>query len=385
MMNKTVLLVDDEKDICDVLNISLADLGYTVFTAQSGVQALQILREVNPPVVLTDIRMPFMDGIELLRVIKNENPDTEVIMLTGHGDMDLAIKSLKLQATDFITKPIKDEVLEIALKRAHERISMKRQLKAYTENLEELVREKSAKLVMAERMAAVGETIAGLSHAIKNIAGGLEGGTFVLEKGMELDNKDYIHQGWEAVRVNFEKIRDLSVDLLNYAKFSELNCSLCNPNQPAKEAMALMRHSAEEHGIDLKLDLSRDLEAILLDSDAIQHCLVNLITNAIEATPSGDPAGKRKEVFLMTTKPEDWGVEYQVVDNGCGMERDVKEKVFNTFVSTKGATGTGIGLMLTKKVIDAHGGVIEFESEVNVGTSFSVRLPGRTQAMKDNS
>ena len=384
-MNKTVLLVDDEKDICDVLNISLADLGYTVFTAQSGVQALQILRKVNPPVVLTDIRMPFMDGIELLRVIKNENPDTEVIMLTGHGDMDLAIKSLKLQATDFITKPIKDEVLEIALKRAHERISMKRQLKAYTENLEELVREKSAKLVMAERMAAVGETIAGLSHAIKNIAGGLEGGTFVLEKGMELDNKDYIHQGWEAVRVNFEKIRDLSVDLLNYAKFSELNCSLCNPNQPAKEAMALMRHSAEEHGIDLKLDLSRDLEAILLDSDAIQHCLVNLITNAIEATPSGDPAGKRKEVFLMTTKPEDWGVEYRVVDNGCGMERDVKEKVFNTFVSTKGATGTGIGLMLTKKVIDAHGGVIEFESEVNVGTSFSVRLPGRTQAMKDNS
>ncbi len=384
-MNKTVLLVDDEKDICDVLNISLSDLGYTVFTAQSGVQALQILREVNPPVVLTDIRMPFMDGIELLRVIKNENPDTEVIMLTGHGDMDLAIKSLKLQATDFITKPIKDEVLEIALKRAHERISMKRQLKAYTENLEELVREKSAKLVMAERMAAVGETIAGLSHAIKNIAGGLEGGTFVLEKGMELDNKDYIHQGWEAVRVNFEKIRDLSVDLLNYAKFSELNCSLCNPNQPAKEAMALMRHSAEEHGIDLKLDLSRDLEAILLDSDAIQHCLVNLITNAIEATPSGDSGGKRKEVFLMTTKPEDWGVEYKVVDNGCGMERDVKEKVFNTFVSTKGATGTGIGLMLTKKVIDAHGGVIEFESEVNVGTSFSVRLPGRTQAMKDNS
>ena len=96
-----------------------------------------------------------MDGIELLRRIKQINQDTEVIMVTGHGDMDLAIKSLKYEATDFITKPIKDEALEIALKRARERISMRRQLRDYTEHLEDLVREKSAKLVEAERLIAV--------------------------------------------------------------------------------------------------------------------------------------------------------------------------------------------------------------------------------------
>jgi signal transduction histidine kinase/FixJ family two-component response regulator len=151
-------------------------LGYDVSTAGDGEQALQIFREIKPPIVLTDIKMPGMDGIELLKKIKIENPDSEVIMITGHGDMDLAIKSLKYQAIDFVTKPINDDALEIALNRAHEKIQMRQQLKKYTENLEELVREKSARLVALERQVAVDQTIQGLAAAMRNIAGDLEGG-----------------------------------------------------------------------------------------------------------------------------------------------------------------------------------------------------------------
>jgi len=175
-MDERILIVDDEEDIRVVLGISLSDLGYEVYTAENGEEALRILRETNLPIVLTDIRMPVMDGIELLRKIKHENPEIEVIMITGHGDMDLAIKSLKHEATDFITKPIKDEVLEIALKRARERISMRRQLREYTEHLEELVQEKSAKLVEAERLIAVGQVVEGLSSAMRNIVEDLESG-----------------------------------------------------------------------------------------------------------------------------------------------------------------------------------------------------------------
>lgn len=384
-MDKTVLFVDDEKDICDVLSISLSDLGYKVYTAENGQEALRIIQEINPPIVLTDIRMPVMDGIELLRRIKLQNPETEVIMVTGHGDMDLAIKSLKHEATDFIVKPIKDEALEIALKRALERISLRRQLREYTENLEELVQEKSAKLVQAERLAAVGETIAGLSHAIKNIAGGLEGGTFVLEKGIELDNKDYISQGWEAVRFSFEKIKDLSVDLLNYAKFTDLNFIFSDPNEPAREVAELMKTRAEKLGINLKMDLSSDLKTIRFDPDAIHHCLLNLVTNSIDAVLGEDSSDTRKEVLLETTKPEGWGVEYKVTDNGCGMPDEVREKLFTSFFSTKGATGTGIGLMITKKVVDAHEGLIQSETEEGVGSVFTIRLPERTQDHESNS
>jgi PAS domain S-box-containing protein len=175
-MNNTLLLADDEEGIRKVLGIALADAGYEVCTAENGVEALRLFREALPPIVLTDIKMPGMDGIELLRQIKTERPETEVIMITGHGDMELAIESLKLEATDFVTKPINDDALAIALKRARERIAMRRQLREYTDNLKRLVRKQAARLVEAERLAAVGQAIEGISSAFRGMAGDLEGG-----------------------------------------------------------------------------------------------------------------------------------------------------------------------------------------------------------------
>jgi signal transduction histidine kinase/FixJ family two-component response regulator len=173
-MDNKLLLVDDEEGIRKVLGISLSDSGYEVLTAENGEEALEIFRRENPSIVLTDIKMPVMDGIELLRKIKDENPDTEVIMITGHGDMDLAIKSLKYRAIDFVTKPINDDILEIALGRAHEKIRMRQKLRAYTENLETLVQEKSAQLVEIERQVAVGQAVEGLAAMLRNLAGDLE-------------------------------------------------------------------------------------------------------------------------------------------------------------------------------------------------------------------
>ena len=301
-MQKSILLVDDEEGIRKVLGIALADLGYTVYPAENGVDALRIFKDVQPPIVLTDIKMPEMDGIELLRRLKKLSPDTEVIMITGHGDIDLAIKSVKYEATDFVTKPINDEVLEIALNRAQERIAMRRKLNEYTQNLEELVEDKTRKLVEAERLAAVGQTVAGLSHAIKNITGGLKGGAFVLEKGIELGDQKYLLQGWEMIKGNVDKITNLSLDLLNYAKATDLDVEACDPNQPAQEVIDLMRPRAQEHGIDLVGDFSQNLNACHLDSDLMCRCLLNLVTNAIDACISADPDKPDKMVTVRTKK-----------------------------------------------------------------------------------
>jgi signal transduction histidine kinase/CheY-like chemotaxis protein len=175
-MEEKILLVDDEEGIRKVLGISLTDSGYHVFTAENGAEALKIINTEKPSIVLSDIKMPVMDGLTLLRKIRSEYPETEVIMITAHGDMDSAIQCLKLSATDFITKPINPEILEIALKRAFEKITMRRRLKEYTDNLETLVREKSERLVEVERLAAVGQAVEGLSSALQDIAGDLEGG-----------------------------------------------------------------------------------------------------------------------------------------------------------------------------------------------------------------
>jgi len=374
-MEKQVLLVDDEPGILKVLGISLADRGYRVLTAENGEEALRVFHEARPEVILTDIKMPGMDGIELLKSIKKESPNTEVIMITGHGEMELAIQSLKYDASDFITKPIDDEALDIALRRALEKLSYKKKLKEYTEDLEKLVEEKSRKLVEAERLAAVGQTVAGLAHAIKNITAGLTGGMYVLERGIDLENRTYLSQGWQMIKGNVQKIKGMAVDLLNYAKEREPEYQLCDPNGPAREVYDLMLSRATEVGVALKIDPAQSLPDAWFDREGIHRVLLNLVSNAIDACTDISCASKTCEVSLRTLKPQGWAVEYQVIDNGCGMDEETRKKVFQIFFSTKGSRGTGLGLMIARKIVDEHGGVIDLSSEKGSGTIFRVRLP----------
>jgi signal transduction histidine kinase len=375
-MTGDILLVDDEAGIRKVLGISLSDLGYTVHTAENAAAALTIIEAVRPSITLTDIKMPGMDGIDLLKAIKSRYPETEVIMLTGHGDMDLAIESLKFQATDFITKPISDDALTVALQRAGERLEMRRQLKAYTENLEHLVEEKSRQLIEAERLAAVGETVAGLSHTIKNITGGLDGGMFVLGKGIELEDAAYLKQGWELVRGNVDRIKTLSLDLLNFAKTDRLEYRQVDPEQPAREVFDLMRSRARDHGMELMLDVAAGLAPTQMDPVGIHQCLLNLVTNAIDACVDTEPGDGAQRITLSVRPLADGGISYQVADTCCGMDERTKARLFQRFFSTKGERGTGIGLMLTRTIVHRHNGTIDVTSQPGRGACFTINLPG---------
>jgi signal transduction histidine kinase len=376
-MTGNILLVDDEAGIRKVLGISLADLGYSVHTAGNGEEALAVMDDIRPSIVFTDIKMPGMDGIELLKTIKTRFPETEIIMLTGHGDMDLAIESLKFRATDFITKPISDDALIVALERATERIELQRQLKAYTENLEHLVEEKSRQLIEAERLAAVGETVTGLSHTIKNIAGGLDGGMFVLEKGIELEDGAYLRQGWELVRANVDRIKTLSLDLLNFAKTDRLEYRLVDPGRPAREVIDLMKSKAEANGLVLILEAAPELAPVKMDSTGIHQCLLNLVTNAIDACVATEPVNETQRITLSVDAADDGGVCYRVADTCCGMDEPTQEKLFQRFFTTKGQRGTGIGLMLTRTIVERHGGTVHVSSAPGEGACFTIHLPGQ--------
>jgi len=175
MKDKTLLLVDDEPGIRKVVGITLADMGYTVLEAVSGDDAWEVFQREAPPVVLTDIRMPGMDGLELLRRIKAKDPETEVILVTGHGDMDMAVQGLKLDACDFISKPVNAEILEISLKRATDKILMRQRMRNYMENLEFQVNEQTQALVEMERQCAAQEAVDGLTQAMGGLAGEVAG------------------------------------------------------------------------------------------------------------------------------------------------------------------------------------------------------------------
>ena len=144
-MPEKILLVDDEPGIRTVLGITLKDAGYDVVSAETAEDALKRFEEDQPSIVVTDIKMPGMDGVELLKEIKKRSPETEVVMITGHGDMSLAIESLKHDAADFVTKPINGDVLEASLRRVEEKLNLKRELARYTIDLERMVKEKSAR------------------------------------------------------------------------------------------------------------------------------------------------------------------------------------------------------------------------------------------------
>lgn len=174
-MHMDILLVDDEAGIRKVVGITLADMGHKVLMAANGEEALEVFRRERPSVVLTDVRMPGMDGLELLRRIKADSPDTEVILVTGHGDMDVAVQGLKLDACDFISKPAGPEILEISLKRAQDKIALRERMRQHTLELEQQVRDQADKLVELERQSAARETVEGLAQVMGGLAGEISG------------------------------------------------------------------------------------------------------------------------------------------------------------------------------------------------------------------
>ena len=165
------------------------------------------------------------------------------------------------------------------------------------------------------------------------------------------------------------------MDLLNYARERELDLHMCDPNEVARQVCHLMNSRADEHGVELEMDLARDLERMLLDPEAIHCCLLNLVTNAIDACADLESVNKPGRVVIRSRRGDEGEAVFEVTDNGCGMARETKEKVFRNFFSTKGSKGTGLGLMITRKIVNQHGGTIELESEMGKGTAFIVRLP----------
>ncbi len=376
-----ILIIDDEKGIRTVLKITLESSGYDVDLAADGDSGLKSFKNENPDIVITDIKMPGIDGIELLKRIKNIRPETEVIVITGHGDMDLAVQSLQYEAADFITKPIDIDVLESAIKKVEDRISISRNIKQYMDDLELLVEEKDKKINESEKLITIGQSIAGMSHAIKNIAGGLKGGAFVLEQGIDQENREYLKKGWEMMKGNIDKITKLSLDLLNYAKTTTLDFKDENPNTPAREIMQLMTHQAKALGIEFKLSPCKEKQLVLMDAEAIHNCLLTLVTNAFDAVDSLEnvaPENKdrQKKVRLQVNNTGSM-IEYTVQDTGCGIKQAIKDIVFNDFITTKGMNGTGFGLMTTKKIIEEHKGRVSFNTQENGGTEFIIQIPLR--------
>lgn len=496
-----ILLIDDEEDILKVLSMSLKMDGYDVITATGGKEGIALFKQTAPQIVLTDIKMPGMDGLQVLKQIREFEPHAEVIIITGHGDIDSAIEALQYGASDFIHKPVKDEALSIALKRAEEKLQIRRQLREYTEDLETMVKiateeferksnfqaklirssndgivatdefwkilifnpeaekifgykrfevvrkmdvrdlfpsqvntffnhkidsglreddqpwielmvtakggekipvrfsgtilwEKNQmmgsvaffqdlteikrlekELVDSERLAAIGQTVAGMAHCIKNILHGFKGGSYLMDVGIEKNNSDKLTKGWQMIQRNIKRTSDLVLDLLSYSKQREPEFEKCFPNEIAAEVCDLVAPHAGDYDIQIERDFSEDIADVIMDPRTIYRSLLNLVSNAIDACIFDENVQKRHIVRVTTILENNAYICFRVEDNGSGMSQEVKNKIFTSFFSTKGAKGTGLGLLVTSKLIEEHRGTIDLVSTEGEGTVFSMRLP----------
>ena len=369
-IEKKILLVDDEEDIREIVHLSLSDMGYQVFEAEDGDEALRIFRDAQPPIVLTDIKMPNMDGIELLQKIKHENAETEVVMITGHGDMDLAIQSLKYEATDFITKPINVNALEIALQRVRDRIITRRQLREYTESLERLIREKTE---LQDHLSSLGMMISSISHGIKGLLTGLDGGMYILEKGFDKKNQSQIAEGWEIVKQMVERIRKMVLDILFYAKERDLKWERIDALSFVGEVAKVIEPKIKSHSIEFKRDFDSKVGEFEINAGYVHSALLNILDNAMDAC-SRDKS-KQKHKITLKVKQDKSHIIFEIADNGVGMDSDTSEKIFTPFFSLKGEKGTGLGLFISNKIIEQHGGEITVTSKLHEGTSFRIKMP----------
>ncbi|MCG6962033.1 MAG: PAS domain-containing protein [Acidobacteria bacterium] len=241
----------------------------------------------------------------------------------------------------------------------------------FAQDLRELKKLEREKLE-AERLAAVGQTVAGLAHGIKNILTGLEGGMYVTSSGLKRGDQGRIRQGWEMLERNMSRVSDLAKNLLAFSRGDHPEPELVRPADIVHDVVTLFRDGAAQHGIELEGVVDDSVEPAWMDPEAIHSCLANLVSNAIDACLVSQDPGCRVELHL---READAAIIFEVVDSGCGMDYEVKQKAFTSFFTTKGKGGTGLGLLLTRKIVQEHGGSITLESTPGQGSTFRLRFP----------
>lgn len=228
-----------------------------------------------------------------------------------------------------------------------------------------------ANQVQQERLAAVGQAVASLSHYTKSILQGIQGGSHAIETGLSREEPQKVAQGWDVVSRNLRRINSLVLDMLSYSRQAAPGIVKSSVNAIVREVVELAQPAAQEKRVTLTTKLDTTLPEVEIDPDGLHHACLNILANAIEAVNplsgkveiSTRPSKKRNEVWIV------------VADNGPGIPPEEQLKIFQPFYSTKGQKGTGLGLAAARKLVEEVGGRITIRSEPDKGTAFAIRLP----------
>jgi signal transduction histidine kinase len=399
-----ILLVDDEESVRETMAAILQRAGYDIVAAPSGEKALEHVNSEQFDLLLTDLRMEGMTGVELMAELRKHSPDTPSIMLTGYASLDSAIEALREGAYDYLVKPCHVDILKAAVARGVERGALARSLRERIEELDAVNDELRA--FSDELEQRVDRATADLSHKVEELA----------ETNRQLEEATRLREAFISVAAHELKTPISSLRLS--AQLAER--VLQQTNTPDQERLSRQIQTVIDQSVKLArlveqmLDVSRvkagrleiqpeptDLVALIegivdharqkttkhtisvlaegpleanMDPLRIEQVLVNLLDNAIKYSPSGGP------IDIQSSQEADGEVQISVTDNGIGIPLEHRERVFEQFYQAHAggsAAGMGLGLYISRQIAELHGGTLEAEFPEEGGSRFVLTLPKR--------
>ena len=356
-----VIVIDDEESMRDSCRMILERDGFETHTADNGHEGIRKVEELQPEIVLIDLKMPGIGGFEVLDRIKQIDPQIIPIVITGYATVESAVEAMKRGAYDFLPKPFTPEELRLIIRRGLERIKLAREADALRRE-KKLIEENFITMVSHQLRSP----LVAILQYFEVLLGGMVGDIQSEQRAMILKAQNRL-----------EKLLELINDWLDVARMN--SGTIVEKRQPIllrdilKKLVEFMRPTAEENGIQLHLQPPGGQDSVMGDPESLEQVFTNLISNAIKYNrPEGS--------VTISTKEEDTHIVVTVSDTGMGIPEEHLPFIFDQFyrvhrTENQRNKGSGLGLTIAKKIVEAHEGAIEVSSEEGIGSVFTVRLP----------
>ena len=370
-----ILVIDDEMGPRESLRMLLKP-DYQVHTADCVEAGMKLLKEKQPDTIVMDIRMPGITGIEGLRKIREIDPHLSVIMLTGFGALETAKEALRLGANDYISKPFDADEMRDIIGRNVERTRLHRTSEHAAAEIKELNNRLLKELAQKDRLASLGQASAEFVHDLGNPLTIVWGYVQLLAKKLERSENGGATRNATSIKElniieqNVRLCRELLTMWQSYGSAEALPHKQISVSTILREVIKGVEALATQSGVDLQSSICEHPCMVLGDAVQIKRAIQNVIINAVQAS------AEKKGSVAVTCTQKDFYVDIRIEDNGSGITPAQMSKIFDPYFTTKqGKSGTGLGLYITKKVLEDHNGSIKVDSTPDRGTTFTIRFP----------
>ncbi len=375
---RKILIVDDEKNILQLLKDNLK-VEFDVYLADCGVAALRLFEQNYFDLMIADVRMPGIDGLQLLRSVKNQYGNCVVLLMTGFAETQVAVNALNEGAFAFVTKPLE---MGLLLKRIHYAVAVIQN----RENQEKVLKEMKSELLMqslfAQRLSALAALSGGISHEMLQPLSGIKIYLATLQDKVREDNQiesNYLLETLEKILKQVNRATKIIEHMREFAIEGNRNEIMTLTLKEAIErSLELFKVQIRARGIELKLDIPAGL-IIHVNPNRFEQVLVNLIANAkdsiIEKSSKKNMEGFKKYIFIQGREDKDWTI-LDVADSGLGVPEGIQKTLFEPFVtSKKNSMGSGLGLAICKRILLDYNANIELLRSSSEESAFRIRFP----------